>query len=187
MTERSYDTAASFVSMADLIGHTLLVTPLEHIQEFETTVQGRKQMKDPIRADIVDLTDGEEYSDVLIFQGILIAALKDRVPTVDANGEIVAPGRSLLGRLHKAPSADGENTPYKFLSPRRADIKLADAWLDGTYDDVVSASRTEAPAPVHASPAVANRVAPAVPAAIPAAPAVPPVGWNDAEDPFAVN
>jgi hypothetical protein len=172
MTERSYDTAASFVSMSDLIGHTVLVTPHEHIKEFETSIQGRKQMKDPIRADIVDLTDGEEYLDVMIFQGVLIATLKDRVPVVDANGEIITPGRQLLGRVYKAQGEPGENTPYKFLAPRRADIKLADAWLDGTYDDLMAATVPAAPA------------APAAPApVVPPAPAVP---LDPSEDPFAV-
>lgn len=130
-----FDSASAYVSMSDLVGDLVLVTPTEHVEGVQTDFGD----KDAILADLVVLADAEgnaydeprEYTDVMIFQGKLIGQLKRRIPIVNAAGQITREGRPLLARVVKGEAKKGQSAPYEFGSPSEADKQTARNFLAG--------------------------------------------------------
>jgi hypothetical protein len=103
------------VSPADLDGHLLVIEPSEHVQGITTTFGE----KDAIRATVHDISDGKTYTDVLLFPGGLIGALKGRV------------GQRVLAVMGKGAPKPGQAAPWILTDASgNADaVKAATAYL----------------------------------------------------------
>ncbi|MGH6978004.1 MAG: hypothetical protein ACRED4_01725, partial [Brevundimonas sp.] len=115
-----FDTAGGYVAIKDLLGDLVLFTPSEYVEEVKTDFGD----KDAVMTDLVVLTaEGgpAEYTDVMIFQGSLIGALKRKIPT----------GRMLLGVIAKGEAKKGQNAPYILTSPDEAQTQMARDYLAG--------------------------------------------------------
>lgn len=135
MTQRDeFDTAGSFLKLADNLGELVLFTPSEYFDE-EHGMDTTFGKKDYVLTDAVVLTaEGgpAEYTDTTILQGSLIAQLKRKIPA----------GRKLLGRIAKGEAKKGQNAPYILAAPSDEDKQMARDYLAGR---VVKASEPEAP------------------------------------------
>jgi hypothetical protein len=95
-------------------GHLLLITPLS-LEEGVNTSLGAK---DAIRADVVDLNTGDEYSDVLVFPRVLIGQMRSRI------------GQKVLGRLGQGVAKVGQSAPWVLQDFTAADAQKAQAYID---------------------------------------------------------
>lgn len=98
------------------LGHLLLISPLEYVEKVNTSLGE----KDAIRADIVDLDSGEEYSDILVFPRVLQGQLRSRI------------GQKVLGRLTQGAAKVGQSPPWKLDEATAEDGKKATAYLTKT-------------------------------------------------------
>ena len=115
-----FDTAGSYVAIKDLLGELVLFTPTEYVEEVKTDFGE----KDAVTTDLVVLTaEGgpAEYTDVMVFQGSLIGALKRKIPT----------GRKLLGVIAKGEAKKGQNPPYILTTPTDEQSQMARDYLAG--------------------------------------------------------
>lgn len=94
-------------------GHLLLVTPLS-VEEKVNTSLGEK---DAIRADIVDLDTGEEFTDTLVFPRVLQGQLRTRI------------GQKVLGRLGQGVAKPGQSAPWLLQDFGPEDGKKAEAYI----------------------------------------------------------
>jgi hypothetical protein len=137
MTQRDeFDTAGSFLKLADNLGELILFTPTEYFDQ-ENGMDTSFGKKDYVLTDAVVLTaEGgpAEYIDTTILQGSLIAQLKRKIPG----------GRKLLGRIAKGEAKKGQNAPYILAAPDEADKQMARDWLAGRT--VAEAAPAAAPA-----------------------------------------
>jgi hypothetical protein len=115
-------------------GQLLLVTPLEYVEVFPTTFGDT----DTVRANFVvlDGPDGvEEVEDTLIFQRMLIGALKSQAKFNDKNGTDPATGhpKMTLGVLTQDTGRQkkGQSAPWVLAEPSDAHRVLAREYLAG--------------------------------------------------------
>lgn len=122
MARDEFDSAGEYVNISELLGKLVLFTPRKRVEGINT-VHGDK---DAVLADLVVL-DGEdgwdEYEDVMIFQGKLIAALKRRITVTKSMDRDPVTGvvthfetttvRRLLGVIVKGQAQRGQNAPYE--------------------------------------------------------------------------
>lgn len=175
MARDEFDAAGEYVQISELEGKLLLVTPYEHVEGI-TTIHGEK---DAIRADIAVLNeDGtyDEYEDVMVFQGALIAALRRRIKVEKSMGRDPVTGivshfetttvRRVLGVLGKGEAKRGQSAPFQFQATTDEQKDLARAYQakNPTPEPVKTLVRQELPV-VHDSfetPAVRTQAHPAM-------------------------
>jgi hypothetical protein len=119
------------VKPADLLGHLLLVTPLE-FKESITTAFGESSA---IAVDLVDLDTTEEFHDVLFFGRGLIANLKSNI------------GAQVLGRMAQGIARPGQSAPWVLEAATDADTQKAIAYVQAkATGNIASPAPTPAPA-----------------------------------------
>lgn len=113
-------------------GQLLLVTPQEYIESMDTTFGDT----DAVRVDFVvlDAPDGpEEVEDSLVFQRVLVSAMKRQALFNERNGVDEATGypKMLLGVLIQDEDRQkkGQSAPWVLKEPDDAQKKLARAYL----------------------------------------------------------
>jgi len=135
------------VKPADLLGHLLLVTPLE-FKESITTAFGESSA---IAVDLVDLDTTEEFNDVLFFGRGLIANLKSNI------------GAQVLGRMAQGIARPGQSAPWVLEAATDADTQKAIAYVQAKATGNISAP---APTPAPATTPAADVNDPAIQALI---------------------
>lgn len=119
--------------------HLHLITPHEYIASMPTSMGETAA----VRADITILDGpnaGETYSDQLIFQKVLVSALRSSAGT----------GQKILGRLGRGLAKPGQTAPYVLQPYTDADAALAKAFLTGNKPAPATATAAPAPAPAQA-------------------------------------
>lgn len=147
MSRSEFDNAGSHVAIKDLEGETLLITPIEYLEEVATSFG----TKDAVSCDVVVLHDDgtfTEHPETLIFQGALIGALKRRISKRngldrDPNSGVVTETvtttvRRVLGVLAKGEAKKGQSAPFILNSATDDQVALANAYV----------AKYPAPAPV---------------------------------------
>lgn len=115
MTAFSAPASTQGIDLKTANGHLLLISPIEAVTGV-TTVHGPS---DAIRADVVDLDSGEEFTDILIFPKVLQGQLRSKV------------GEKVLGRLGQGVAKPGQSAPWTLNAFSPDDAKKAQAWIDG--------------------------------------------------------
>jgi len=124
-------TGSDSVKPADLLGHLLLVTPLE-FKEAITTAFGDSPA---IAVDVVDLDTNEEYHDVLFFGRGLIANLKSNI------------GAQVLGRMSQGIARPGQSAPWVLEAANDTDTQKAVAYVQAkATGNIATPAPTPAPA-----------------------------------------
>lgn len=133
-TDQQFSAPASTsgIEWKTALGHLLLVSPLS-VEEKVNTSLGEK---DAIRADIVDLDQGETYTDVLVFPRVLQGQLRPKI------------GGKVLGRLGQGAAKPGQSAPWVLQDFSPDDAKKASAWIEQQNRQQFSppAANTTAPA-----------------------------------------
>lgn len=94
-------------------GHLLLISPLS-VETGVSTVHGPS---DAIRADVVDLDTGDEYTDILLFPKVLQGQLRSKV------------GSKVLGRLGQGVAKPGQSAPWTLNAFSAEDAQKAEAHI----------------------------------------------------------
>lgn len=105
--------------MANLVGELLLITPLDFIPEFSTSV-GKT---DTVRVDLVILSGerfGEELPGMLVFQQALVRDLKN---------SLKKDSQYFLARLALGNKKPGQSAPYIFQQLEDADRAIGTKYL----------------------------------------------------------
>jgi hypothetical protein len=120
------------VTPSDLDGHLLVIEPSEHVQGIATTFGE----KDAIRATIHDITAQSTHTDVLLFPGGLIGALKGRV------------GQRVLAVMGKGAAKPGQAAPWILTDASGVPeaVQAATAYLTGQTAASMAAPAAPAPA-----------------------------------------
>jgi hypothetical protein len=134
----------------DVVGHLLLVRPVEFLPDFPTSNGNR----DAVRIDICDLSANDErgqwgavYRDALWFGRVLVSGLRRQI------GDLV------LGRMSQGVAKPGQNPPFNLVDmmPDPQAVSAAQQWLsqhpefsNGNAQSSTSASAP--PAPVASAP-----------------------------------
>ena len=84
------------VKPADLVGHLLIITPLEYKPSIVTSFGDT----DAIAVDLIDLTANLEYKDVLFFNAALKSSLKPNI------------GKVVLAKMNLGAAKPGKSAPY---------------------------------------------------------------------------
>jgi hypothetical protein len=138
-----FDSGNTYVELRDFLGSLILFTPTEYIPvEYKknpttgetlldsqgkpmilsgiTTVHG---VKDAVITDMVVFgsNGAETYHDVMILQGKLIGALKNRAKS----------GRKFLGVLETGEARRGQNAPFQLANPDEKQKQIARDFLAG--------------------------------------------------------
>jgi hypothetical protein len=120
--------------ITEYVGQLLLVTPTEYVETFPTTFGDT----DAVRADFVvlDGPDGvEEVEDTLIFQRMLIGALKGQAKFNDKNGVDESTGfpKMTLGVLIQDTERQkkGQSAPWVLAEPNAEQAQVAREYLAG--------------------------------------------------------
>lgn len=162
---------ADMLKPADIVGHLLIVRPLEFVPDVQTTLGP----KDAVRCDVSDLNQnnpdgsyGVIFRDVLWFGRQLIPGLRRQI------------GECALGWMSQGISKPGQNPPY-MLTDAMGDLPArtaAQSWLNLHPEFDAATTTTTAPAapPAPATPPQAPLPVPgaapapaqAVPAPVPA-------------------
>jgi hypothetical protein len=124
-------TGSDSVKPADLLGHLLLVTPLE-LKEAITTAFGESSA---IAVDVVDLDTNEEYHDVLFFGRGLIANLKSNI------------GAQVLGRMSQGIARPGQSAPWVLEAATDTDTQKAVAYVQAKATGNIATPAPKATAP----------------------------------------
>lgn len=146
-----FDTPGEYVSIKDLLGELVLFTPTEYVEEVETSFG----TKDAVVTDLVVLTqDATEYTDVMVFQGSLIGALKRRIPVTggtvrneDGTARVVSPkaGRKMLGVIAKGEAKKGQSAPFILDAPTDEQAQMARDYLAGRIIKAAAPAADEDP------------------------------------------
>jgi hypothetical protein len=120
------------VTPSDLDGHLLVIEPSEHVQGIATTFGE----KDAIRATVHDITAQSTHTDVLLFPGGLIGALKGRV------------GQRVLAVMGKGAAKPGQAAPWILTDASGVPeaVQAATAYLTGQTAASMAAPAAPAPA-----------------------------------------
>ncbi len=113
MTEFAAPASTGGIDLKAANGHLLLITPLS-VEEGINTVHGPTSA---IRADIVDLDSGDEFTDVLVFPKVLQGQLRSQI------------GKKVLGRLGQGIAKPGQSAPWTLNAFTPADVKTAEAYI----------------------------------------------------------
>jgi hypothetical protein len=159
---------------AEIIGHLLIVRPLEFVPDVPTTLGP----KDAVRCDVSDLNAnnpdgsfGVVYRDVLWFGRVLIGGLRRQI------GDLV------LAWMAQGISKPGQNPPF-MLTDAMGDTNArtaAQTWLN-THPEF---DATTAPAaPVNIGQAPPGALPPMPPQAAPTAPVAPPASGGNGGSPL---
>lgn len=81
---------------ADVLGHLLVVRPLEYVEGIVTTMGD----SDAIRVNVADLDTGKTYGDALWFQTVLRNGLRRQI------------GTTVLGRMGQGVAKKGQSAPW---------------------------------------------------------------------------
>lgn len=126
--------SAGGAGITEYEGQLMLVTPTEYVPSMKT-VHG---VSDVVRADLVilDGPDGvEEVEDTLIFQRVLISALKKRAEFNEKYGVDEATGypKMILGVLiqDESQKKPGQSAPWILAEPDAKQADLAREYLAG--------------------------------------------------------
>jgi hypothetical protein len=130
-TQFSSPASTSGVDWNATKGHLLLITPLS-LEEGVLTSLGAK---DAVRADIVDLDNGEEFTDVLVFPRVLIGQLRSKI------------GGKVLGRLGQGTAKPGQSAPWLLTDFTPDDAKKASDWIEKRNSRQFSAPNNDSDAP----------------------------------------
>ena len=126
------------VKAADLNGHLLIITPLE-LRQGITTSLGEA---DAIAVNLVDLTNNEEYENVLFFNKALIGTLNNNI------------GAQVLARMGQGIAKPGKSAPWILIDATQnpEDVKLATDYNVKQAEGILAAPK---PAPAPAAPQAA--------------------------------
>lgn len=135
MSEDPFKSGASGgTGITEYEGQLLLVTPTEYIESMKTSFGDT----DAVRVDFVvlDAPDGpEEVEDTLVFQRILISAMKRGATFNEKNGVDPQTGypKMILGVLmpNKDKQKKGQDAPWDLLEPNDEQKALAREYLAG--------------------------------------------------------
>lgn len=126
--------SAGGAGITEYAGQLLLVTPTEYVESMKT-VHGDS---DAVRVDIavLDGPDGvEEVEDTLVFQRMLISALKKRALFNEKNGVDPETGypKMILGVLiqDEAQKKTGQSAPWVLAEPNAEQAQAARDYLAG--------------------------------------------------------
>lgn len=126
--------SAGGAGLTEYEGQLLLVTPTEYVESISTSFGDT----DAVRVDFVvlDGPDGiEEVEDTLVFQRVLISALKKRAQFNEKNGVDEATGfpKMILGVLiqDKAQQKKGQSAPWVLAEPDAEQAQAARDYLAG--------------------------------------------------------
>lgn len=126
--------SAGGAGITEYDGQLLLVTPTEYVPSMKT-VHGES---DAVRVDftVLDGPDGiEEVEDTLVFQRVLISALKKRAEFNEKNGVDEATGypKMILGVLmqDEAQKKPGQSAPWVLAEPSAEQAQAARDYLVG--------------------------------------------------------
>lgn len=195
--ELSSPRQGDIIKAADVVGHLLIVKPVEFLPDFETS----NGLRDAIRVDVCDLNAtnpaggyGVVYRDALWFGRVLVSGLRRQM------GELVC------GWMAQGVGKPGQNPPFQLTdavtSPEA--VTIIQAWLNA-HPEFESPTATTAPIagpvppvanrmplpgavstpngataapgiPAPPAPAAAPLAAPAAPMALPTTPALNPLG-----------
>lgn len=124
--------ASGGAGITEFEGQLLLVTPTEYVENISTSYGDA----DAVRVDFVvlDAPDGpEEVEDVLVFQRILISAMKRQAIFNERNGVDPQTGypKMVLGVLkpNKDKQKKGQDAPWDLLEPDDKQKQLAREYL----------------------------------------------------------
>lgn len=178
----SSPSAGDICKPLDVVGHLLLIRPVEFLPEFATS----NGLRDAVRIDIADLSANDDqgqwgavYRDALWFGRVLVAGLRRQI------GEIV------LGRMAQGVAKPGQNPPFNLVDmiPDPQAVAAAQSWL-ALHPEFANGSATSTPtttpqpAPVVAPPPAPYPPTPPqpqyVPGPVPAygPPQPPPQGYG---------
>lgn len=104
------------IRWADHLGKLVLVEP----ESYETGIKTVHGDKDAIKGRVSVLSgpaEAEVYDDALIFGGVLVSQLKNRM------------GEKVLGRLAQGDAKPGQNPPWKLNEASEEDIAKATAYV----------------------------------------------------------
>lgn len=118
------------VKPAELVGHLLIITPLEYKPSIVTSFGDT----DAIAVDLIDLTTNEEFKDVLFFNAALKSSLKPNI------------GKVVLAKMNLGAAKPGKSAPYILDAVTdEASIALATARLaSGIASPVATPAATPA-------------------------------------------
>jgi hypothetical protein len=126
--------SAGGAGITEYEGQLLLVTPTEYVEKMKT-VHG---ISDAVRVDIavLDAPDGvEEVEDTLVFQRVLISAMKKQAKFNEKNGVDEATGypKMILGVLiqDEAQKKQGQSAPWVLAEPNAEQAQAARDYLAG--------------------------------------------------------
>ena len=88
------------VKPADLLGHLLIISPVE----YKTGIQTSLGETDAIEVNIVDLDTSEEHNSVLFFNVALKSALKPNI------------GKQVLARMGQGTAKPGKSAPWVLVT-----------------------------------------------------------------------
>jgi hypothetical protein len=146
----SSPSSGDILKAADIVGHLLIVRPVEFLPDFPTSNGNR----DAVRIDVCDLSANDEKGqwgavsrDALWFGRVLVSGLRRQI------GEIV------LGRMSQGVAKPGQSPPFNLVDmmPDAEAVSAAQQWL-AQHPDFASghaqssASASAPPAPVVAPP-----------------------------------
>lgn len=120
---------------ADHLNKVILFSPLKHVKNFQTNNYG---IKDPVKVNLTVIeseTEGSVYEDVLLFQGNLIAKLKNRI------------GGRVLAVLTLGEAKGGQKPPYLLKQTTTEQEEMAVKYLMKGASD-----RSESKAPADDDP-----------------------------------
>lgn len=122
--------SVSGIDYNEMKGHLLMVSPIAWEPDIKTTMG----VKDALRADVVDLTDGTEYADTLIFPRVLASSLRSRI------------GQKVLATLTQGVAKPGQNPPWilEDASGDSAAVAKAQAWLNKGPDSAPAPAKDDA-------------------------------------------
>lgn len=104
-------------SVKDAVGHLLVLHPIEK-REMDTAMGPGTAMV----TDVIDVTEGKEYPDQLIFQSVIVSTLSRII------------GQTVLVRLQQGVAKPGKTAPYILAdaSGNPEDVAAAEAYEGGS-------------------------------------------------------
>ena len=99
------------VKPADLLGHLLIISPVE----YKTGIQTSLGETDAIEVNIVDLDTSEEHNSVLFFNVALKSALKPNI------------GKQVLARIGQGVAKPGKSAPWILVNATDDPVAVAKA------------------------------------------------------------
>lgn len=137
MSELSSPRAGDIIKPSDVVGHLLIVRPIEFLPDFPTSNGNR----DAVRVDVADLnanTDsgdwGITYRDALWFGRVLVSGLRRQM------------GEMVLGWMAQGIGKPGQNPPFQLTDAmgNTEAVRAAQQWLNA-HPEFENTAQTVAP------------------------------------------